>query len=220
MSIYLYIKTHQKTGLKYFGKTTNNNPYEYKGSGKYWRKHLKKHDNHVDTEILGYYTEDKVEEIALKFSKDNNIVESKEWANLIEENGLDGGSKHSEESKRKLSKSLKGKTKSEEHRAKMSAAQTGKKRGPHSEETKAKISAAKKGKKGKPLSEETKAKISAAIKGRTLSEEHKAKISASEKGKTVSEETRTKLSAAQKGKKHSEETKAKISAARKVGKGG
>ena len=31
-------------------------------------------------------------EFALNFSKDNNIVESEEWANLIPENGLDGGS--------------------------------------------------------------------------------------------------------------------------------
>jgi hypothetical protein len=36
----LYVKTHNITGLKYFGKTTND-PFKYKGSGKYWLDHLK-----------------------------------------------------------------------------------------------------------------------------------------------------------------------------------
>ena len=88
---YLYIKTHNITGLKYFGKTTNNDPYKYNGSGTYWKRHLNKHGNDVSTEIIGYYT-DKEEclNVALKFSKDNDIVKSEEWANLKEES-LDGG---------------------------------------------------------------------------------------------------------------------------------
>ena len=53
---YLYIKTHNKTGLRYFGKTTNN-PFQYKGSGKHWLAHIKKHGNDISTEILGYYTD-------------------------------------------------------------------------------------------------------------------------------------------------------------------
>ena len=111
MSIYLYIKTHQTTGLKYFGKTVQDDPYKYKGSGTYWKSHLKKHGNLVDTEVLGYFTKDEVEPIALKFSKDNNIVESEEWANLIEENGLDGGAYGpiSESTRKKLSAASKGK---------------------------------------------------------------------------------------------------------------
>lgn len=51
MTIYLYIKTHNKTGLKYLGKTVKN-PYLYSGSGKNWIKHLKQHGNNVSTEIL------------------------------------------------------------------------------------------------------------------------------------------------------------------------
>lgn len=54
-----------------------------------------------------------------------------------------------------------GKKATKEHRAKLSAAQTGKKH-PHSEETKRKISAAL---KGKHLSEETKKKLSIALIG-------------------------------------------------------
>ena len=111
MSIYLYIKTHQITGLKYFGKTVQDDPYTYKGSGTYWKSHLKKHGNNVDTEILGYFSEDEIEKIALKFSHDNNIVESKEWANMKPENGLDGGAYGpiSESTRKKISATSKGK---------------------------------------------------------------------------------------------------------------
>lgn len=90
MSIYLYIKTHRITGLKYFGKTIRD-PFKYKGSGKYWKLHLEKHGNLVDTEILGIFDNEEVcKEVAIKFSIDNNIVESSEWANLILEQ-LEGG---------------------------------------------------------------------------------------------------------------------------------
>ena len=149
MSIYLYIKTHQTTGLKYFGKTVQDDPYDYKGSGTYWKSHLKKHGNNVDTELLGFFNEEEVESVALKFSRDNDIVNSKEWANLKEENGLDGGS-------------VKGKTLSAETRAKISAAQKGK---PLSAETREKLSVAQ---KGKTHSAETRAKISAAHKKKKL----------------------------------------------------
>jgi hypothetical protein len=87
---YLYIKTHNTTGLKYFGKTITD-PNTYKGSGTVWTRHIKKHGYDVTTEILGYYT-DKQECLtaAVEFSNSNNIVESKEWANLRLET-LDGG---------------------------------------------------------------------------------------------------------------------------------
>jgi len=85
-----------------------------------------------------------------------------------------------------------------------------------SEETKAKLSAALKGKK---RSEETKAKISESLKGKKRSEETKAKISKSSIGKKMSAEARANMSAAQKGKKHSEEARAKISKAHQGEKG-
>ena len=154
MSIYLYIKTHQKTGLKYFGKTARD-PYKYKGSGTYWKLHLRKHGNHVDTEVLGCYTEDEVVVVATKFSHDHNIAESSEWANLIDENGLDGGYTGEIWNKGKKCSPL-----SEEHKAKVSAALKG-----HvvSEETKAKISA---GKKGKKRTEEQNSKQSKRMTGK------------------------------------------------------
>lgn len=89
---YLYIKTHNVTGLKYFGKTVSKDPSKYKGSGKRWSNHINYHGYDVSTEILGYFTnEEECKEAALNFSKNYNIVESKEWANLEIEDGLNGG---------------------------------------------------------------------------------------------------------------------------------
>lgn len=89
--ISLYVKTHKITGLKYFGKTTKRDPYTYLGSGSYWIRHLKKYGRYFDTEIIGQFDSiAECEEVALKFSKENNIVESNNWANLKAENGKDG----------------------------------------------------------------------------------------------------------------------------------
>lgn len=89
--IYLYIKTHRKTGLKYLGKTTAKDPYSYKGSGKYWKKHIKKYGYDVITEILlKTDDENKIKEVGIYYSQKWNIVKSDEWANLTEEtnNGI------------------------------------------------------------------------------------------------------------------------------------
>ncbi len=88
--IYLYLKTHNTTGLKYLGKTVKD-PFEYKGSGVYWNNHIKKHGYNVTTEIL--FQSENMEEfrkVAHKYSKDLNIVESTEFANLMDENGQGG----------------------------------------------------------------------------------------------------------------------------------
>lgn len=89
---YLYLKTHQITGLKYLGFTSQD-PFKYKGSGKYWVKHIKKHGYFIKTIIL-LETQDKQDKIdtGLFFSKFRNIVESKEYANLIVESGTGVGS--------------------------------------------------------------------------------------------------------------------------------
>ena len=99
---YLYVKTHNKTGLKYFGKTSRN-PISYRGSGTYWNRHLKIYGNDVDTEVLGYFTDqEECTKFSLNFSKTYSIVECKNWANLMVEDGSSGGdteSGRSEESK-------------------------------------------------------------------------------------------------------------------------
>lgn len=114
MQIYLYIKTHNITGLKYFGKTTNKDPFKYRGSGKYWKRHIRKYGYDVNTEIFGQYTDELLCSLAaLKFSKENNIVNSRLWANLQEENGYDGapighiGHQFTSEEKQKMSSLLK-----------------------------------------------------------------------------------------------------------------
>jgi hypothetical protein len=88
--IYLYIKTHNKTGLKYLGKTIQD-PFVYKGSGKRWKNHLKKHGYNVTTEIVGiFFCLKKLKNFAAQLSKDLDIVNSKEWANLVPELGEGG----------------------------------------------------------------------------------------------------------------------------------
>jgi hypothetical protein len=90
----LMIKTHNVTGKKYFCKTTKLDKLEkYHGSGTVWKRHLKVFGKDITTEILGiYYDKQRCVEAALKFSTENDIINSKEWANLILENGLDGAS--------------------------------------------------------------------------------------------------------------------------------
>lgn len=109
MTIYLYVKTHRVTGLKYLGTTVSKNPHNYKGSGKYWRNHIKKHGYDVDTEIL-FETKSKEElaEKGLYYSKLWNIVDSTEWANLKPESGAGGGYVAGSKSARIVSTKLTG----------------------------------------------------------------------------------------------------------------
>lgn len=86
--IYLYVKKHLDTGLKYLGKTKNKDPHRYKGSGVYWKQHLKKYGSNFSTEIL-FSSEDtnEIQKMGLYYSELWNIVENNEWANLIPETG-------------------------------------------------------------------------------------------------------------------------------------
>jgi hypothetical protein len=84
---YLYVKQHNQTGLKYFG-LTRQDPERYKGSGIYWKRHLDKHGDDISTVQLWEFTDQaKCSEFADRFSRENNIVNSMEWANLINETG-------------------------------------------------------------------------------------------------------------------------------------
>jgi hypothetical protein len=92
MTIYnLYVKTHNKTGLKYLGQTTKKDPHKYPGSGKYWTAHLNKHGYDYTTEVLHEcQSKEELKEQGLHYSNIWNVVESAEWANLKPESG-DGG---------------------------------------------------------------------------------------------------------------------------------
>lgn len=88
----LYIKQCPVTLLKYFGKSILEDIVNYPGSGTYWTRHLKKHNSEpLHLWNSDWYYDTSVVRFALKFSHINKIVESKDWANLVPENGLDGG---------------------------------------------------------------------------------------------------------------------------------
>ena len=128
MITYLYHKRHKQTGMNYFGKTIKN-PYTYNGSGLYWSAHLKKHGLHVET-VEVWEFEDIIEcsNFALEFSNKHNIVESTQWANLINENGITGGYNpraYTDTAKNKKSKKLKGRVFSKESLLKMSMSKQG-----------------------------------------------------------------------------------------------
>ena len=135
-TIYLYIKTHNKTGLSYLGKTIRD-PLTYKGSGTRWIKHLRKHGNDVSTEII-FSTEDEEEFVfvASIVSYTLDVVDSEDFANIIHEEGCGGntlkGRKHTEETKALMrAKALEREHLSEESRLKISKSKTGVKIGPN-----------------------------------------------------------------------------------------
>jgi hypothetical protein len=89
--IYLYLKTHNITGLKYLGKTEQCDPHLYTGSGKRWKAHLKKHGYDVTTQILLETTDhNEIKRWGEYYSALWNIVNNLEFANLRSESG-DGG---------------------------------------------------------------------------------------------------------------------------------
>lgn len=95
MIIYLYIKQCQHCGLRYFGKTINKDVEKYHGSGSHWKNHIAKYGRYnVKTlQIWEFNSVDDAKHFALDFSEKQNIVESKEWANLVPEDATDGNSK-------------------------------------------------------------------------------------------------------------------------------
>jgi hypothetical protein len=106
MLYYLYKKTHKKTGLQYLGKTIQD-PFKYKGSGKRWGYHIKKHGYDVDTVILLETTnEQELITAGLYYSKLWNVVNSNEWANLKPEAGDGGGMP--EASRKQFAEKMKG----------------------------------------------------------------------------------------------------------------
>jgi len=94
MSIYLLVKTHAKTGLKYLCKTSRRDYYKYKGSGLYWKDHLKIHGTEHHTELLKEcHTNEELRQWGRYYSTLWNVVEAKDtngkklWANLVPEEG-------------------------------------------------------------------------------------------------------------------------------------
>lgn len=182
---YLYVKTHNVTGLKYLGYTKRD-VYQYSGSGIDWQSHLEEFGYDFNTTVL-LQTEDKKEinDTGRFFSELWDVANSSEWANKIPETGGGSGQfrgrKHTIESREKMKASQKrisigkkptqacidaarisnSKPKTAEHRANLSASLTGKSyaeqgRSGMSIEAREKLSRER---KGKPRSEETKQKL-------------------------------------------------------------
>lgn len=123
MRIYLYIKTHIKTGLKYLGKTKND-PYTYMGSGKIWRQHLREHGKEHTTVILRECSSNQeLNHWGRYYSDLYDVKNNPEWANLIPETGGGGGHPHTPESIQKLKKPKPPRT--QEHCHNLSKALTG-----------------------------------------------------------------------------------------------
>lgn len=186
MTIYLYVKTHNQTGLKYLGQTSSKDPHKYPGSGVYWKLHLEKHGYDYTTEILKECsTKNEICEYGIYYSKLWNIVESDDWANLKVEQG-DGG-RQNEEVRKRIGEKSKGripwnKGKSvwtDEQRRQIGG--RNKLRGPQSLET---IKKRIENNLGKTRSVEQKKRMSISQKGRTISSEHAEKISNANKGRT------------------------------------
>jgi hypothetical protein len=89
---YLYVKTHNITGLKYLGFTGRKDPHKYPGSGTRWLNHLHKHGFNYCTDIIKECTtKDEIKTHGIYYSQLWNIVKDKSWANLKEERGDGGG---------------------------------------------------------------------------------------------------------------------------------
>lgn len=227
------VKQCQHCGVKYFCKTTRKNPFKYNGSGTYWVRHIKKHKATIKTiEIWGFDNQKDCTYFAIKYSLNNNIIESDAWSNLVLENGISGGpnmlgKKHNVISKAKMSKSHSGKILSGETKEKISQSIKSKwgigkynNRLPITPETKTKMSVAQLIRhKINPRTIETRQKLSAANKEFHINNPNShAQENNGMYGKKHSPETKEKIGQKSKGRvpwnkgiARSEETKRKIS---------
>lgn len=198
--IYHTIFDHPKRGLlHYVGQhVARRIDLSYAGSGIVLNRMLKKYgwDGRVYKRIICFRSnQNTLNRAEIRFIREAKELYGPNCLNLsyVEANG-----KHSEETRAKM----RGRVKSEEEIAAISAAQKG--RSP-SEETRAKMRVS--GLNRVPRSEETRAKLSASLTGRKLSPEHVAKL----KCRVLSEETRALISASLTGLTASDSTREKMS---------
>jgi hypothetical protein len=202
---------------------TYDRPYSKFGRSVFWKKTINKSGGFLVEILFDNISWEEacnkekllIEELGRRDLGKGNLV------NLTD--GGEGGLNHSAEARKKISETHKGKNKppmSEETKIKISESLKGK---IVSEETKIKMSKAQKGKimpneakeklrsinLGKKYSQETKDKVSKAHKGKLFSEEHKEKLRKPKPPRTI--EHCKKISESKKGFKHTEEYKKKQS---------
>ena len=96
--------------LYYFGKSSQSSIETYTGSGKIWLDYVSKYGKDSIEHVWNsdWYDDPlQIQLEALKFSLENNIIQSSIWANSQIENGLDGGLL-TEVSRQRISLKLKG----------------------------------------------------------------------------------------------------------------
>lgn len=181
-TIYLYVKTHNKTGLKYLGKTVSADPHKYKGSGKLWRSHCKVHGYDYTTVVLFQSAcKDEIKQQGIYYSQLWDVVASDSWANLKQEE-CDGGycpASVTPEANAKRSQTMRGRSQNPAHTAKAALARKG-----------------RKSKQSKEVRAQAAIKASAKLKGRKKPEGHGEKIRQRLIGRTLSNDVKNNLKAA------------------------
>lgn len=207
---YVYVHTCTANGKRYVGCTTQAIPEFRWLEGRGYR-----HNEHFYRAILKYGWNNFQHEVFEVESEEEMYRKEIELISFYHSNDPRYGYNHSsggeksasgcirsEETRKKLSEALKGKTHSEETRRKISEAKKGKPHKPFSEEAKRHMSEAKKGKPHKPCSEEARKHMSEAAKKKAKDPEYRKKLSEAQKGKphNFSEEARKRISETHKGK--------------------
>ena len=211
---WVYIHTCPN-GKKYVGITTRSEPERRWAKGKGY-----KHNEHFYRAILKYGWDNFEHEVFEVDSAEEMYRKEVELISFYHSNDpeygynhstggecIASGCKHSEESKKKVSEILKGRTFSEEAREKLRNASFHK-----DPEYKRKLCAAN---KKKWLDPEFRKKMSEVRKGKVFSEEHKRHIAEARKGKHHSEEARKHMAEAAKKRAKDPEYLKKLSKAHK-----
>lgn len=203
MEGYIYCITDTTNGKQYIGQHRYKKPVldkTYHGSGVIISNIYKKRPETLKEEYLKTcYSQKELDEWEKYFIFTNNTLHPNGY-NLTEGGG---GGIPCEETRRKLSDIAKNI--SDEHRRKLSESAKGR---IFSDETRKKLSENMKGKMckekhflfGKHRSDETKNKISKSLKGQHPSDETRKKLSEIRKGRKLSEETKQKISDSKKGR--------------------
>jgi len=203
----IYIHRKKSDGIEfYIGKgIRNKRPYEKLKRSIYWKNIVNKYGYYVEI-LEDFLTNEEAKKLEIYYIEKFGRIDNKTGNLVNKTSGGDGGAtrngyKNSESTRKNISKSLKNRIFSAEHKEKIREAC--KKRLPITEETRKKLS--EKAKNRNPISEETRLKLK-----NPKTEKHKKNLSISGKGRVFSKEHRERMK-----KPKSIEHKKKISEAAK-----